>query len=291
MGIIERIFRNSPTNTQSNIVDDKLELLSKQMAEMGNLGYHFLNAIETANRCGANGDFIQDARALLNQLTGQPGESAVECIRNARKDFKSTEGFLDVWERYETDRVYKEVIDIVKHILLLLREFNATLDSMSLDEIRYAEMTARLGKEWIEARRSFKKGTEINPQHAVAWNTKDNELVGQGSDTVKCFDKAVETDPQARNASAIIDNVSPDMRSIFELMRESFSCSESFVCSAQNDKDEEMQRKAFLEAAFGGEIPGFIIAYDQVFQASVEVKSEFLKKWYEEYRQSWKKPG
>jgi hypothetical protein len=125
---------------------DKEELLALQMGEMGELGYPFLHAIEGAYSNGADDKFVQDARALLTQLSGNPGESAIKCIKNAKKDLRSTETFLNNWKSHQTDDSYKELLDVVRRVFELLREFNHTIDSMSFGERIAVKWSARLGR-------------------------------------------------------------------------------------------------------------------------------------------------
>jgi hypothetical protein len=40
----------------------------------------------------------------------------------------------------------------------------------------------------------------------------------------------------------------------------------------------------FINAAFSGDIPGFIEAYDQMKGKSVEAKAQFLESWYQKYK-------
>jgi hypothetical protein len=82
---------------------DKESVLAGQMAAMGQLGYPFLHVIDRARNAGADEKFVQEARALLTQLSGEPGEGAIECMKNAKRDLRSTETFLDRWRNYNND--------------------------------------------------------------------------------------------------------------------------------------------------------------------------------------------
>lgn len=125
---------------------DKEELLALQMRKMGELGYPFLHAIENARDTGADEKFVQEAYALLAQLSGKPGDGAIECMKNAKRDLRSTEAFLNKWRNYRDDRRFVEVLDVVERIFEILKDFNETIDSMSFGEKLAVKLTAILGR-------------------------------------------------------------------------------------------------------------------------------------------------
>lgn len=125
---------------------DKESLLAGQMAAMGRLGYPFLYAIERARDAEADEKFVQEARALLTQLSGEPGDGAIECMNNAKRDLRSTEAFLNIWRNYKNDRRFQEVLDVVESIFEILKDFNETMDSMSFGEKLTVKLHARLGR-------------------------------------------------------------------------------------------------------------------------------------------------
>lgn len=125
---------------------DKESLLAGQLAAMGQLGYPFLHAIERARDAGADEKFVQEARALLTQLSGEPGEGAIECMKNAKRDLRSTDAFLNGWRNYKNDGRFAEVLDVVGRIFEILKDFNETIDSMSFGEKLAVKLSARLGR-------------------------------------------------------------------------------------------------------------------------------------------------
>jgi len=125
---------------------DKEYLLAKQMAAMGQIGYPFLYAIEKTRNAGVNEKFVQEAQALLTQLSGKPGEGAIECMKNAKRDLKSTEAFLNRWRNYENDGRFAELMDVVGRTFEILKDFNDTLDNLSFGEKFAVKLSARLGR-------------------------------------------------------------------------------------------------------------------------------------------------
>jgi len=116
------------------------------MAAMGQLGYVFLDAIERAHNGGADEKFVEEARALLTQLSGKPGDGAIECIKNAKSDLRSTETFLTKWKNHKNDGRFAEVLGIIERVLEILQDFNKTLESMSFSEKLAVKLSARLGR-------------------------------------------------------------------------------------------------------------------------------------------------
>ena len=133
---------------------DKESLLAEQMVTMGQFGYPFLNAIENAHNAGANEKFVQEARALLTQLSGKPGEGAIECMKNAKKDLRSVEAFLKGWRDYKDDVRFTRVLDVVVSIFKILKDFNETIDGMSFGEKLAVKLSARLGRAAIRMTKS-----------------------------------------------------------------------------------------------------------------------------------------
>lgn len=106
----------------------------------------FAGSIEEAKRCGVSPEFMRDAYSLLRQLSGQPGDCALECVRGVHRDIASIEVFLHRWEAKSNSPGYAEVLRNAKLTLDELQAFKEVLDEMPPEALADAKRSARIGK-------------------------------------------------------------------------------------------------------------------------------------------------
>lgn len=93
--------------------------LAEQMRRIALMGPQFLEAVRAAQSSGSPAPLISDAVALAQELSGKPGDGALEVYRDLDSNLKSTCGFIDRWQSIpdpDTQDVVRSARDVQREL-------------------------------------------------------------------------------------------------------------------------------------------------------------------------------
>jgi len=125
---------------------DKSYTLERQMHTLARIGQEFYSTLEEAQRRGLQREFLADASALINQLSGGPDAGAIQAMRDADRDVAATIQFIDKWSEYDGRNGYREVLQAARRTLQALSEFRNTVNRLTSRERAEIKAQARMGR-------------------------------------------------------------------------------------------------------------------------------------------------
>jgi len=129
--------------------------LARQMTRISLIGSRLLEAIRAADVGIAPSELISDAVALGQELSGRPGEGALEVYRDLDSNLQSTRAFVDRWQN-AGDSDTQRVVDVARQTeqeLERLRDLVASTPPHIMAEIK-RRLTAAFGTD--EQRHEFR---------------------------------------------------------------------------------------------------------------------------------------
>ena len=122
--------------------------LEQQMRRISLVEPRFLEAIRAAEIGGSPAQFLSDAVALGQELSGRPGEGALEVYRDLDSNLQSTREFINRWQG-ASDSCASRVVEVAREIereLERMRDLVASTPPHVMAEIKRT-LTAAYGTE------------------------------------------------------------------------------------------------------------------------------------------------
>lgn len=99
------------------------------------LGPQFLSAIRSAEATGCARALLHDAVQLGSELSGKPGEGALEVYRDLDKNLRQTQAFVARWKE-EVSPESKRLVSVAQRIREALAEMTALVESTPPEVMR-----------------------------------------------------------------------------------------------------------------------------------------------------------
>lgn len=155
--------------------------LERQMMKLGRIGLGFHSALQNAQTEGADSAFLDSAFRLEQELTGAPGDAALEVYRDLQKNIKSTKSFIEEYSHLKHP-IYRRVLDEASNTydgLVKLQQLVDQTPPEVMDDIKKTiGMTRGLTKGCFVATAVY--GDVNAPELQVLRDFKDNVLMETG---------------------------------------------------------------------------------------------------------------
>lgn len=111
-------------NASFNYQSKKLE---KQMRTISRTGIPVLNAFKTAERAHGQTNFVSETQSLMIKLNGNPGDGALEVLKNLKSDITMLNAFIGKWQE-TTVYEYQIVVHAIEAVYTELTNLQHIVD-------------------------------------------------------------------------------------------------------------------------------------------------------------------